>query len=508
MASNIDMDEVLQTVVSSAPQSIGDFGAMMLPISRDKQEYVSKAISYFAYQVMVDIFDVASSQGFQFNAIGFKLKQMEKMLEELDKKVNKLLMADMETSKNRLRHAMNYLGEEDTFHLAYDEFKAILSLAEKAYPKVEEFKDKVFCKQIAIFSRVMRDTYNINTKQFVALYDESEGKKRIIANSVYIDVQDALRDFHAIEIPWSKKILGKGEKEKENNQDILDSLLKASLPVIWNYQDVFHGTDEDKINQFVPEGANDAAAVTMKNGTRVMVWKTRNGSRTFRFQWCPCNLHVNAINSSLSSEFRIINDDTFSSEVLGSIKYKYKDETFNDLKSCLKHLNNEHNPEDNQRDVVVQFNDIEDIKYLQMFEDGTTIRFDGKWHFDFLKTFNSIKELKESLENIPENVRLFAQDKDGSLIVHDLLWFHKQWCSREVIGLCLNEKNSKMKNNCLVTPLHFACWTNSLEIVKLVVEAGGLVETKSSSGNLPSDLTDNKDIKEFLKNKDVMNKSS
>ena len=74
------MDEVLETEVSSAPQSIGDFGAMMLPISRDKQEYVSKAISYVAYQVMVDVFDVASSQGFQFNAIGFKLKQIEKCL--------------------------------------------------------------------------------------------------------------------------------------------------------------------------------------------------------------------------------------------------------------------------------------------------------------------------------------------------------------------------------------------------------------------------------------------
>merc|ERR1719158_1488381 len=106
------MDEVLKTVVSSAPQSIGDFGAMMLPISRDNQVYVSKAISYVAYQVLVDVFDVASSQGFQFNAIGLKLKQMEKMLEELDKKVNKLLKADLDTSKNRLRHAMNYLEKE------------------------------------------------------------------------------------------------------------------------------------------------------------------------------------------------------------------------------------------------------------------------------------------------------------------------------------------------------------------------------------------------------------
>ena len=57
----------------------------------------------------------------------------------------------METAKNRIYHAMNYPEKEETHPMAYEEFKEVLSLAENAYPKVEEFKDKVFCRQIGIF---------------------------------------------------------------------------------------------------------------------------------------------------------------------------------------------------------------------------------------------------------------------------------------------------------------------------------------------------------------------
>ena len=63
------------------------------------------------------------------------------------------------------------------------------------------------------------------------------------------------------------------------------------------------------------------------------------------------------------------------------------------------------------------------------------------------------------------------------------------------------QNKSIMKDDCVRTALHFACQTASLEIVKLVVEAGGLVETKDDKGKLPSDWTKNKDIREFLQDK-------
>ena len=111
MASNFDMSGVVDTLVSSAPQTIGVFNAMTLPVSNETQVLVSRSISYVAYTILVDVFDVAAVQGFQFNAVSLSLKQIQKKLEELTKKVDKLLKADMETAKNRIYHAMNYPRE-------------------------------------------------------------------------------------------------------------------------------------------------------------------------------------------------------------------------------------------------------------------------------------------------------------------------------------------------------------------------------------------------------------
>ena len=55
MASNFEVSGVVDTLVSSAPQTIGDFGAMMLPVSNNTQMLVSRSISYVAYTVLVDV---------------------------------------------------------------------------------------------------------------------------------------------------------------------------------------------------------------------------------------------------------------------------------------------------------------------------------------------------------------------------------------------------------------------------------------------------------------------
>ena len=208
---------------------------MMLPVSNITQVLVSRSISYVAYTILVDVFDVAATQGFQFNAVSLSLKQIQKKLEELTKKVDKLLKADMETAKNRIYHAMNYLEKEETHPMAYVEFKEVLSLAEKADPKVEEFKDKVFCRQIGIFSRLMTSLFDFRSQRIVSLSTLSESKKRIIANAIFHDVNGAIEEFNSIETPLSQTLLGKSKENKQKNQDILDSLLKSCLPVIWNY---------------------------------------------------------------------------------------------------------------------------------------------------------------------------------------------------------------------------------------------------------------------------------
>ena len=84
-------------------------------------------------------------------------------------------------------------------------------------------------------------------------------------------------EFNAIKIPrltWDKK--GK----KVENQNILDSLLKPCLPLMWNYVDVFQGdfTNEEAL-KFIPDGQEDAAKIVFENGQTMDVWKINDQIR-------------------------------------------------------------------------------------------------------------------------------------------------------------------------------------------------------------------------------------
>jgi len=528
MASNLDVDKVVEKIVSDGSQTIGDFGAQMLPVPKECQVVASCVISHAAYQILTDVFEVAAGTGFSFNAMSLTLKQIQKQIEELAKKVDKLLMADMKTAKDRIWHGMNYLQEEkEPFPWkAFNEFNEVLSLAEKAFHKVETFEDKLFCKQLAIFTRVMNSTYNPETKQFVPLIKLSAAQKRVIADSVFHDVETVIQQFEAIEIPWTKKLSGKGKKEKEKNQNILDSLLKCCLPVIWNFQDVFMGSNEDDINKFVPEGEEDAALVTLRTGVKVWIWKQINSSNKYSFQWYPCfGFQLSdPFKSMNSSQFPIFTGETCSSKSHRSIRYTCNDNTFFNLKDYLKYLN-----EDEERykrmlqrnyksNVIVTRSDYHEIKYLNVFvfDENTTVYFDGDWYSDFIQKMNSKEDLLKSLKEMPQILRFYGKEwiagredskvqasqrgerrarKDvyiGKLIIEKLLEKRKEWCEREMIDLILNEKNI------LAVKLHLACQTDKLELVKRVVELGGFNEEKVWGGKLPSDFTNNQKIKQFL----------
>ena len=515
MASFIEADQVLEKIGSIDPQTIGDFGAQMLPTPRKYQEATSFVISHVAYQILTDVFEVAAGTGFNFNAMSLTLKQVQKQIEELAKKVDILLKADMETAKSRIWHGMNYVKRKETFPLAYDEFKEVLSLAEKAYPKVEAFEDKVFCKQLAIFSRVMISTYDPDTRQFVALYNLPEAKKRVIADSVLHDVESVNQQFKAIEIPWSKTLFGKSKKEKEKNQNILDSLLKRCLPVIWNYQDIFKGTNEDEINMFVPEGEDDAAAVTLKPGVKVLMWKQMIDTNTFKFQWYPC------LGFPLGdpSMFPIFNCDTCSLKVNELITYEYRSDCviggnyfalFSNLRDYFKDLWSKNEHKENPcphfheaitcKDItVVRFHNYNDTKYLNVFSESTIINFSGYWDADLISRMKSKEEFINEVNKMPEVIRRNAMDDSGMLIVHKLLYLNWWWCDMEVIELILNKKNSLTKvGEEDWTALHFACQTGDLEIVKMVIKIGEYNEVMDKIEIDPCDYPDQPNIRDFL----------
>ena len=87
-----------------------------------------------------------------------------------------------------------------------------------------------------------------------------------------------IQEFKSIEIPLREKIpiflLGKAKEKKQKHQDVLDSLLKSCLPVIWNYQDIFLTSNTDDIIDYIPEGINDAATVSLKTGGQILFVNT------------------------------------------------------------------------------------------------------------------------------------------------------------------------------------------------------------------------------------------
>jgi len=161
----------------------------------------------------------------------------------------------------------------------------------------------------------------------------SESKKRIIANGVFHDVNSAIQELNCINTPLSKTLLGKSKSHEQKNQDVLDSLLKSCLPVIWNYQDVFLTSNIDDIINYIPEGVNDASTVYLKNGAQIIVWKEKIGSKKFKFQWFPfaCNFQKKDFEPALRSQFPVINDESCFSDEKSPIYYKFNNRKFENL---------------------------------------------------------------------------------------------------------------------------------------------------------------------------------
>jgi len=365
------------------------------------------------------------------------------------------LKSGLETAKNRLLQALNYLEEEENLYLAFQEFKHVLSSAENAYPKVKEFKDKILCKQLIIYSRLMTSIYDKERGTFIAIPQLSEAKKRNIARSVFIDMKHALQDFCSTEIPLSKFLLGNSEKQKQKNQVVVNSLFKRCLPIIWKYQQIFFGSSKDEIIQYVPEGVDDAAEIVLQGGIRIMVWKERITSDKFEIQWLTdfkFQKHWNG--KEVSNSYPIINDETCSSSVFASIRYTHGEMTFDNFKASFENLRKTNGSEINNNSILVTFDAVEDAKYLKLFPEHYNFEFKGHWYDDFIQRISSIKDLMDALKNIPDNVRLYCRDRDGYVILHWLQCNQKFWHNEDVMKLCIDKQNSVLtEGGKMCTPL-------------------------------------------------------
>ena len=131
---------------------------------KELQVAASFTFSLAVYEIFTTVFDVAASQGLNFNAQGIVMAQIKKEIKELSKKVDLLLHAEMKAAKSMLRKAVQYLSSEETYPNALQEFRDILNRVEIAFTTVQGFEHQVFCKQTEIFARFMIDTYDEDKK--------------------------------------------------------------------------------------------------------------------------------------------------------------------------------------------------------------------------------------------------------------------------------------------------------------------------------------------------------
>ena len=121
---------------------------------------------------------------------------------------------------------------------AFDEIKEVISLSDLAYNAVEDFGKKIISRKLSLIGRVMTLMYDEKEGRFLAVKELPEALKNDIAIFVQSEVIEGIAD-HDSEIPKIPKLKKTKKNVAENNQNLLDSLLKFGLPFMWFYIDLF-----------------------------------------------------------------------------------------------------------------------------------------------------------------------------------------------------------------------------------------------------------------------------
>jgi len=235
--------------------------------------------------------------------------------------------------------------------------------------------------------------------------------------------------------------------------------------------------------EYIPEGQDDSASITLEPEVDISVWKERYPTSTeknFILQW----------------KYNIVRDvnDLFKNVLNGPFKAIT-------LKSCS----------------LLCVNKFDDLFKLNLVSgnNGIKIRFNG-YFCNHHKVNNIYGYEAKQLIGLPDNVKLYARDKNDCLIIHSLMYNKKEVCKDDLIKHFLNEHNSNLVDCNKWNALHYACRTNNLGIVQSTIKYGGPIEQtesnpdtnygdygpsdpKDDDGEYPSDLTTNKEIKQYLK---------
>ena len=155
-----------------------DLGAMFLPeITTDVSNFgLSFGLESGFFDLATEILEISFDSAINWSGMSVSLVKMNKKIDNLQRDLDTLLKADLETAKHQLERALIRLSHNN-YPGAFEEFNLILRFSEMAYPKVKGFDNKVFCKRFTIFSHRMINTFDIISQSFVPIGTLSTEKK-------------------------------------------------------------------------------------------------------------------------------------------------------------------------------------------------------------------------------------------------------------------------------------------------------------------------------------------
>ena len=89
---------------------------------------------------------------------------------------------------------------------AFEELKKVLDLAIVAFTKVKKFDDKVKCKWLSIFCRMMTLSYKAEEEKFLPLDKVSKENKELIAELAFNDLTELMDKFEGMNVSWSREV--------------------------------------------------------------------------------------------------------------------------------------------------------------------------------------------------------------------------------------------------------------------------------------------------------------
>ena len=228
------------------------------------------------FWLVTDVLGIVSATSLKWDPTSITLAQIKKKIEALQEDMNVLLDDDFKAAFQWLEFAASDLKNKD-FESAFSYLEKVQNDSVRAYSQVKTFQKKVFCKKMTVFSKHMIKLYNKETKSFDHLLYLPRYKQKALADSVLMDVNVILEEFENVKEPswWHRKV--NNAKTKSQEQDVLDGLLKAALPIIWHHHEVFKVKRYDDMDmlKYLPYGKEDAAEILLEGKWPIRVWRDR-----------------------------------------------------------------------------------------------------------------------------------------------------------------------------------------------------------------------------------------